>query len=178
MGRLAFLYRNSSFLDFYCRRILCLSLIQPYLEYCSSSWYSGITAQLSSRLDVLQRKMARFVFSLENRAHIGTAELRSLSWLTISDRVNYFKLIQLFKIRSGCAPLYLISDFKLVSDSHVHATRGSRFNYQVPKSLSLAPTSFSFTVIKLWNGLPNFLKEPMSLPSFKRRLKEYLLSRY
>ena len=84
MGRLAFLYRNSSFLDFYCRRILCLSLIQPYLEYCSSSWYSGITAHLSSRLDVLQRKMARFVFSLENRAHIGTAELRSLSWLTIS----------------------------------------------------------------------------------------------
>ena len=122
--------------------------------------------------------MARFVFSLDNGAHIGGTELRSLSWLSIPDRVNYFKLIQLFKIRSGRAPLYLISDFKLVSDSHVHETRGSRFNYHVPKSLALAPTTFSFTVIKQWNSLPNFLKEPMSLPSFKRRLKEYLLSRY
>ena len=162
MGRLAFLYRNSAFLDFNCRKLLCSSLIQPYLDYCSSSWYSGITAQLRSRLDVLQRKMARFVFCLEDRAHIGTAELGSLSWLTIPDRVNYFKLIQLFKIRSGRAPLYLISDFKLVSDSHVHETRGSRFNFHVPKSLALAPTTFSFTVIKQWNGLPNFLKEPMS----------------
>ena len=127
---------------------------------------------------MLQRKMARFVLSLDSRAHIGTTELRSLSWLTIPDRVNYFKLVLLFKIRSGSAPIYLIPDFKLVSESHVHATRGSRFNYHVPKSLALAPTTFSFTVIKQWNSLPTFLKEPMSLPSFKRKLKEYLLSRY
>ena len=178
MGRLSFLYRNSSFLDFNCRKMLCSSLVQPYLDYCSSSWYSGVSAQLRSRLDVLQRKMARFVFSLENRAHIGTAELRSLSWLTFPDRVNYFKLIQLFKIRSGSAPHYLNADFKLVSESHAHVTRGSRFNYQVPKSLAQAPTTFSFTVVKQWNSLPTFLKEPMCLPSFKRRLKEYLLSRY
>ena len=178
MGRLSFLYRNSSFLDSNCRKLLCSSLIQPYLDYCSSSWYSGVSAQLRSRMDVLQRKMARFIFGFDYRAHIGTTELRSLSWLTVPDRVSYFKLIQLFKIRLGSAPHYLISDFKLVSESHIHATRGSRFNYQVPKSLALAPTTFSFTVIKQWNSLPTFLKEIKSLPSFKRKLKEYLLSRY
>ena len=178
MGKLSFLYRNSSFLDFSCRKLLCSALIQPYIDYCSSSWYSGLSAQLRSRLDVLQRKMTRFIFGLDNRAHIGNTELRSLNWLSVIDRVNYFKLVHLFKIRTGSAPRYLISDFKLVSDSHVHATRASRFNYHLPKSLSLAPTTFTFTTIKLWNSLPTFLKEPMSLPSFKRRLKDYLLSRY
>ena len=178
MGRLSFLYRNSSLLDFSCRKLLCSSLIQPYLDYCSSSWYSGVTAQLRSRLDVTQRKMVRFVFSLENRAHVGNVELASLSWLSVLDRVNYFKLVQLFKIRTGSAPHYLLSDFKLVSDSHTHVTRGSKSNYQTSKSLALAQTTFSYTVIKVWNSLPPFLKEPMSLPLFKRRLKEYLLSRY
>ena len=57
MGRLSFLYRNSSFLDSNCRKLLCSSLIQPYLDYCSSSWYSGVSAQLRSRMDVLQRKI-------------------------------------------------------------------------------------------------------------------------
>ena len=178
MGRLAFLYRNSTFLDMNCRKLLCSSLIQPYLDYCSSSWYSGISAKLRCRLDVLQRKMARFTLGLDYRSHIGTHELRSLSWLTVPDRVNYFKLVQLFKIRSGSALRYLLPDFTLVSRSHLHATRGSRFNYQVPKSLALAPTTFSYTAIKQWNSLPAFLKESMSLPSFKRKLKEYLLSRY
>ena len=126
----------------------------------------------------LQRKMARFVFSLENHAHIGSLELGSLKWLTIPDRVNYFKLVLLFKIRTGSAPRYLISDFKLVSDFHGHVTRASRFNYQIPMSLAIAPTTFSFKAIKQWNALPTFLKEPMSLPSLKRKLKEYLLSRY
>ena len=113
MGKLSFLCRNSSFLDFSCRKLLCSALIQPYIDYCSSSWYSGLSAQLRSRLDVLQRKMTRFIFGLDNRAHIGNTELQSLNWLLVIDRVNYFKLVHLFKIRTGSAPRYLISDFKV-----------------------------------------------------------------
>ena len=44
VGRISFLYRNVSLLDSDCRRILCLALIQPYMDYCCSSWYSGLAA--------------------------------------------------------------------------------------------------------------------------------------
>ena len=98
-SRLAFLYRNSSLLDFSTRRTLCMALIQPYLDYCSASWYDGLTSLHKSRLDVLTRKMVRFVFGFDNRHHVGPSEFRSLSWLKISDRVMYSKLIHLFKIR-------------------------------------------------------------------------------
>ena len=37
-GRLSFLYRNASLLDAYCKRVLCMALVQPHLDYCSSSW--------------------------------------------------------------------------------------------------------------------------------------------
>ena len=57
MGRLAFLYRNSALLDGKSRKILCSALIQPYIDYCCCSWYSGLNACLKKRLDVFQRKM-------------------------------------------------------------------------------------------------------------------------
>ena len=60
-NRLAFLYRNSRFLDTNSRKTLCSALIQPHLDYCSSSWYSGITSHFQNRLDVIQRKMVRFI---------------------------------------------------------------------------------------------------------------------
>ena len=69
-GRIGFLYRNSSFLDFDCRRIMCNSLIQPYLDYCCSTWYSSITKQLRDRLDVIQRRMVRFVLSKDSLYHV------------------------------------------------------------------------------------------------------------
>ena len=42
-GRLSFLYREAAFLDSSCRKLLTLALIQPYLDYCASSWYEGGT---------------------------------------------------------------------------------------------------------------------------------------
>ena len=79
-SRLAFLFRNSSFLDFQSRKLLCSALIQPHLDYCSSSWYKGLNATFKRRFDVLQRKMVRFICSFDSRRHIGNSELFNLSW--------------------------------------------------------------------------------------------------
>ena len=62
-GRMAFLYRNSAFLDKKCRQTLCSALIQPYMDYCCSSWYGGLTVNLKERLNVIQRKMVRFIYA-------------------------------------------------------------------------------------------------------------------
>ena len=92
IGRLAFLYRSSSLLDYYSRKTLCTSLIQPYLDYCCSSWYEGLTVSLKLKLDIIQRKMVRFINGYDNRHHVGPSELFSLSWLSVRDMVSYFKL--------------------------------------------------------------------------------------
>ena len=95
---LAFLWRSSSLLDFNCRKILCSALVQPYMDYCMSSWYSGIPANLKHRLDALQRKMVRFVYSYDHLKHVDNHDLTSLKWLSVPDRVRFFKLTHLFKI--------------------------------------------------------------------------------
>ena len=178
IGRLAFLYRNSSLLDFQTRKTLCASLIQPYIDYCSSSWNEGLSVSFKSKLDVFQRKMVRFIYAYDSRQHVGHGNLLSLSWLSVRDRVDYFKLIHLFKIKHGLGPQYLRTNIVSVSDTHSYGTRSSVSNFHVSKALSKTPSAFAFSCVKLWNGLPERIKLIDSLPPFKRELRNFMLSSY
>ena len=177
-GRISFLYRYSSLLDQHTRSLLCTSLLQPYLDYCCSSWYHSLSSRTRQRLDVIQRRMIRFVFSFGPRHHVDFSHFKRLSWLCISDRVKYFKLIHVFKVRHGLAPSYLSDRFKRVDDMHSYNTRGSRRNFSVSNEICDSLKSFSYTAVKDWNSLPSFLKELDSLTVFKSRLRQYFLDSY
>ena len=175
-GRLSFLYRKAAFLNFECRKMLASSLIQPHIDYCASSWYEGLTKQLKRKLDVLQRRMLRFVFLKGPRDHVGINELKSLSWLSVPQRVKYFSLVHVFKICLGLAPNYLSPLFVPNEMVHSHGTRGLICNYHVSRNLAKAPTSFAFMAIKHWNSLPISFKSNGSLNQFKIKLKSFLIN--
>ena len=178
MGRLAFLYRNSVSLDSRSRKTLCSALIQPYIDYCCSSWYNGLSVALQKRLDVFQRKMARFILGVDYRHHIGNSELLQLSWLSVPDRVRFFKLNHVFRVRHNLAPRYIITNFQSLASSHTYNTRGKEFNFHLSKANSMSSSSFMFTAAKEWNSLPNCQKSISDYRVFKRKLREYLLSQY
>ena len=178
VGRLFFLYRNSSFLDVSCRRILCLALIQPHIDYCCSSWYSGLTAALKGKLDGVQRRMVRFINSFDSRHHVDSRDMKALSWLLVPDRVKYFKLLHVFKIARKQAPRYLLKRFVPISGVHSYETRSRCYDFLVSKELSRSLSSFSYTAVKEWNSLPVSLKQIESELCFRRRLKEYLSFSY
>ena len=177
-GRLSFLYRKAAFLDLSCRKLLTSALIQPYLDYCASSWYEGLPKRLKLKLETLQRRMIRFIFSRGPMDHVGGDDFRALSWLTIPDRVRYFRLLHVFRIRLGQAPQYLSTHFRPVQQVHTHSTRGSIHDFHISKEISMAPSSFSYAAITSWNALPDSLKGIKSLTVFKAKLKNYLLSHY
>ena len=131
VGRISFLYRYSSLLDEKTRAILCSALVQPYIDYCCSSWYSSLSAKLRQQIDVLQRRMVRFVFSFGPRAHVDSTHLKRLSWMSISDRVDYFKRMHVFKIRQGLAPSYLTERFTRVEETHTYNMRECGRNFSV-----------------------------------------------
>ena len=144
----------------------------------TSSWYSSLSVALQKKLEVLQRKMVRFVSGMNFRQHVALSELYRLKWLSIPDRMSYFKILHLFKVRNNLAPNYLKVNFRPISEAHSYNTRGGECNYHVSKDVAKCPSSFSFTTIKLWNSLPLELKSIKQLPVFKRKLKEYLFRRY
>ena len=173
MGKLHFLFRNGRYLNHYTRKLLCQALIFSNLEYCVSSWYSGLMASHREMLNVFQRKCARFCLSLGPRSHIGLTEFYELSWLPFQERVLYFNLVHLFKIKRGMSPSYLTSSFTRVSVVHSHNLRQSGENFSLAYCSS-PPGTFSRDAISGWNSLPRELKVIGTLSSFKTRLKRYL----
>ena len=133
LSRLAFLYRNGHLMNSEVRKTLYSALVQPYFDYCCSLWYTSLTQDCKRKLDVLQRKMIRFILHLDFRSHVDSAHLKRLSWLSVSDRVRHFKLRHVFYIFSKTAPDYMMENFKRVDDVHSYCTRGRDTNFYVPK---------------------------------------------
>ena len=140
------------------------------------SWYLGLSVTLKGRLDVLQRKMARFVLGLGPRAHIGTGALRELGWLTVVDRVRYFTLLHVFRVSKGSGPSYLKKGFTYVRDVHSHETRASALGYHI--SGDDIGGTFGYHGKKEWNAIPDRLKTLGNIGVFKVKLKEYMLESY
>ena len=179
-SRLAFLYRNGHMMNTEVRKTLCLALVQPYFDYCCSSWYTSVTAECKRKLDILQRKMIRFIFNLDFRSHIDSVHLKTLGWLSVLDRVRYFKLLHVFRVFSKTAPDYMMENFKRVDDVHKYGTRGSNTNFFVPKigNTEVLKKSFFFSGISDWNSLPNDIKTMQNEKAFKSRLKAHMSASY
>ena len=118
--------------------------------------------------------MVRFINGLYFRAHVDIGNVKDLSWLSIPDRVKFFQMTHLFRIRNRLAPNYLLPNFTAISTAHSHNTRGSGFNFVLSCELSLSQSSFAFTAIKHWNSLPNIVEFWV----FKRKLKQSFISQY
>ena len=172
-AKVSFLYRHASVLDQYTRKLLCQSLVNSNLEYCSSAWYPGLSVSLRGKLDVIQRKLVRYILNLGPREHVGDLEILSLSWLPFPKRVRYFELVHAFKIKRGLAPSYLAINFRNITDVHSYGIRQNLENFSLARYT--CPTgSFSRCSISSWNSLPQQLKEIRSIGLFKMRLKSHL----
>ena len=179
-ARLSFLYRKSSMLDIATRKTLCLALVQHLFDYCCTAWHEGLSAKLKKRFDVLQRKMVRFVFDMSPQSHVDQQNLKQLGWLSVRDRVRYFRLVHVFKISKGLAPDYMTGDFIQVAKVHGHNTRGSISDYHISNSRPSMLKSSSFCVVakREWNSLPRDLKLMSNVSLFKSRLRKYLIEQY
>ena len=86
------------------------------------------------------------------------------------------KLNHVFKILHNISPEYLKLHFTRVSSVHKYSTRGSSFNFAVPKSKGQARFTFYNTAIHHWNALPNEIKNTNDFNMFKQLVKKHLAS--
>ena len=104
----------------------------------------NILVALRAKLYVLQRKMARFVLGVGPRTHISQGTLRELGWLKIRDRVRYFALLHVFRVKNGLVPL---------KDVHDHKTRGSCTDFHILANDVVS--TFEYFGKKEWNAIPD-----------------------
>ena len=80
----------------------------------------------------------------------------------------------MFKIKQGLAPTYLSENFTTCESVHSYETRASKDAFYVPKVNSSGQTTFMYTGIKAWNGLPTDIRGIDKMKQFKITVKKHL----
>lgn len=149
------------------------ALITTKLDYCNALLI-GLPSSLMSRLQRLQNVAARIVTCTKTSCHI-TPVLRELHWLPVQQRVKFKVLLLVFKCVNNMAPRYLTD--LIVPYKSTRSLRSSSQNLlNVPFSRNSSYNERAFGAIgpRMWNGLPNDLREISSPEAFKTKLKTFL----
>ncbi|KAL8612378.1 hypothetical protein ACOMHN_020133 [Nucella lapillus] len=94
---LGFLKRNLKTPDRTTKCNAYFALIRPHLEYCSSVW-NPHTANLTKKIEAVQRRAARYVTSDYNPTSSVTAMLKDLNCETLQSRRTKGQLNMFYKI--------------------------------------------------------------------------------
>ena len=130
-----------------------------------SSWDSQDFGDISMVL-----KMAHF------RKSNGPRWVKSLNLYAICERRDYFLTTLMFKAIHGIVPHYLSDRIDMHFDIHGYDTReaGSKNVYLPTLHKEIYRNSFfSYSGGKLWNGLPDFVKNSTSIETFQRNYRIY-----
>ena len=103
--------------------------------------------------------------------------MKELHWLPIEKRIEYKILLITFKSRHSLAPQYI--NEMIMPYPTPRPLRSADENYiAIPQSRTktYGDRAFSVAAPKLWNRLPDELRESNELEHFKRDLKTFLFN--
>ena len=172
-SKLRFLYRNQKYLNKDIRRLLCNSLIQPHFDYACCSWYPLLTQNLKHRLQVSQNKCIRFCLHLNNRDSITKTKFIDINWLPVKQRFEQCICSLIYKYLNNDVPEYIEDMFTLNQEKYY--TRNPNMLKRPFYSTSNGQKAISYVGPKLWDDMPNYLKQIKSIASFKHDFKNDFL---
>ncbi len=137
------------------------------LDYCNAL-LGGCSACLINKLQLVQNAAARVLTRTRKYDHISPS---TLHWLPIKHPIHFKILLITYKAQNGLAPQYL-SELLL----HYSPSRPLRSQNSGHLITTAGGRSFSYLAPKLWNNLPNTVRESDTLYQFKSRLKTHLFN--
>ena len=174
MCRLIRINRIKHLLDRKTLLLLINAFVFSKLFYCSSVW-SNTSKPNVKRLRLAQNFAGRIVLGLRKYDHISEG-LKSLKWLSVSDKLFLYDSIMVHKCMNGRAPGYLMNKFTSRLELHDRDTRYNK-DLNLPRCrLKTVQRSFAYRGAKCWNRLPKDLKEVANSGTFKKRIVNMLLT--
>ena len=167
------IWRIRTCLDKQSLEIVVHAFITNKLDFCNSILI-GLPKYLIKRLQSVQNCAARLVCGLKKHEHISPI-LSNLHWLPVEKRITYKVLLIVFKCLNGLSPQYLSE--LLIEYKPTRTLRScSKKLLVVPRVNTKRYGERAFSVIgpRLWNSLPQNLRDITNLEHFKKNLKTYL----
>ena len=142
------------------------------MDYCLTVWGSASKSQLD-RILRLQKRAARIILDMPPDAP-SMPLFEKLGWLTVYERLEYNKAIVLYKSTYDLTPSYISDLFEFQSSHNYHVRSVSNNNMLIKRHNSeIFEKSLQYVGPRLWNSLPQAIRDSPSLPSFI--LKESVL---
>ncbi len=156
------LYQVRDFMPIFVLKILYNAHILPHLQYCTPIWCNTYPTHLLP-LFRLQKKIIRIITNSDYFAH--TQPLFKESAI--------LKLFDINKIQIGVYMYKLLKSGLHVQLRYHNYPTSACENLRVPiHHLTLYQHSLSYTGPKVWNSVPNNIRDLPSVHSFKKQLKK------
>lgn len=161
---LGFVKRNIKTKNQSVKELAYKTLVRPQVEYASTVW-SPFTKQNIQKVEMLQRRAARWVTNRYSSYDSVTEMLSDLGWRSLENRRNDARLAMFYKITYGLVavsvPTYFERPIRLSRHMHPLCYR------QVHASTDYYRYSFFPMTVVLWNRLPSGIVLLRDLDSFK-----------
>ena len=123
----------------------------------------------------MQNFAARIVLDLKKFDHISQG-IKSLSWLTVKERLFFNDAVMVFKCVNDLVLEYLAKTSVPSSRIRSRVTRSCNLLHIPRCRLSSGQRALRYRGCKLWNNLPNDRQVAENVSVFRRRLLNALLS--
>ena len=149
------------------------SLVWPILEYSSTVW-DPYSKQNIDKIEMVQRRAARFVVGNYSYYASPTAMLQKLGWQSLAERRAKAKAVMMYKIQNN-----LIAIPQNSFQNYFRHSRRSQAAFILPFCRTdCYKFSFDPASIRSWNELPPYIRVSQSLNNFKAPLDNKNVSSY
>ena len=150
-------------------------LVSQYPNLSALSVYGVNYASNVKCLCVIQMKAVRLICNADRLAHTNKL-YKELYILKFPEFVQYKTAILMFHLFHGTLPIHLQNRFTIYSTTR--STRRINTFVMVQARTNIKAMCLSVYGVKLWNSLPNNLRDCNSVIIFKKKLKKYFISIY
>jgi len=149
-----------------------LTIVAPLFEYCASILI-GLSETNLQRLQKLQNQGMRIILRRDRKERI-TNMLQALKFMSVKERVEYNVCILVYKIVNEMCPKYLSRDLEMVQARSNRDTRKGK-NLCITRCRTREEQKMLLhDGFKMYNDLPNEVKDERSLKGFKKALVKYI----
>ena len=149
------------------------ALVRPKLEYSSSVW-DPHTQDSISKIDMVQRRAARYTCNNYHNTSSVSAMLNTLNWPNLQERRLRSRLIMMYKITHQLVAIPF-STILIPSDSRTRKHHSLTFRHIYTTKDSYRFSFFPYTITQ-WNLLPVAVVHSASVDIFREQLSHAVLS--
>ena len=166
---LGFLQRNLRINNQDTKASAYFNLVRPNLEYWSTVW-SPHTSQAKHKIEMVQRRAARYATNRYRNTSSVTDMLENLNWETLETRRTKSQLTKMFKILHGLVDIPA-DDYLTPASTRTRALHTKKLR-QYASSTDALKYSFFPRTITTWNSLSASIADAPDLVSFKQELSK------